>query len=72
NTYYLEDTHDTTDRLQAVQFALQSGPYPLGILYQKSGGRTYESQYSPYAGGRTAPLYTRERSMTEIDRLQSE
>lgn len=70
NTYYIDDTHDATDKDRALQLAMQNGPFPLGILHQKTGGRTFEQQLSPYKNGDMTPLHMRDHSLHEIEKLQ--
>lgn len=43
NTYYLDDTHDKSDRMQALALAFNTEHMPLGILYQEAGRPSYET-----------------------------
>lgn len=43
NTYYLDDTHDKTDRMKAMTLAFNTERMPLGILYQETGRPSYET-----------------------------
>ncbi|HED31661.1 MAG TPA: 2-oxoacid ferredoxin oxidoreductase [Prosthecochloris aestuarii] len=44
HTYYLDEHHDVTDRKAAFALALETGRYPLGVLYREDGRPTYEEQ----------------------------
>ena len=43
NTYYLDETHDKTDKMKALELALNLERMPLGILYQTTGRPSYET-----------------------------
>jgi 2-oxoglutarate ferredoxin oxidoreductase subunit beta len=68
NTYYLEDEHDPEDREQAFRRATETGPYPLGIFYQKPGQKTFEENLSVYLEDER-PLYQREVNQDAVRRL---
>jgi 2-oxoglutarate/2-oxoacid ferredoxin oxidoreductase subunit beta len=59
NTYYLEDEHHPENRDEAFRRATETGPYPLGIFYQKPGKKTFEENLSVYLEDER-PLYQRE------------
>jgi 2-oxoglutarate ferredoxin oxidoreductase subunit beta len=67
NTYYLED-HDPQDRGEAFRRASETGPYPLGIFYQKEGRKTFEENLSIYRED-DRPLYQREVNRDVVRRL---
>lgn len=43
NTYYLDETHDKTDKMRALELAFNMEKMPLGILYQETGRPGYET-----------------------------
>lgn len=65
NTYYLDETHDKTDRMKALELALNTEHMPLGILYQSTGRPSYETLV------RTGeePLHERVLDETKLDDL---
>jgi 2-oxoglutarate/2-oxoacid ferredoxin oxidoreductase subunit beta len=42
HTYYLDETHDASDKMAAFHIALETEKLPLGIIYQETGKPTYE------------------------------
>ncbi len=59
HTYYLEDSHDSTDRRSALQKALEKEKFPLGIFYKNSEKATFEENVGVYSQDKT-PLSLRE------------
>jgi 2-oxoglutarate ferredoxin oxidoreductase subunit beta len=58
NTYYLDDSHDPTDRVAAFTKAIEGPKFPLGIIYENPKP-TFEETSGVYASnGR--PLHERE------------
>lgn len=43
NTYYLDETHNKSDKLKALELAFNMERMPLGILYQETGRPSYET-----------------------------
>lgn len=43
NTYYLDEAHDKTDKMKALELAFNTEHMPLGVLYQTTGRPTYET-----------------------------
>jgi 2-oxoglutarate ferredoxin oxidoreductase subunit beta len=58
NTYYLEDSHDKTDQVEAFRRALETEKYPLGIFYDKERD-TFGEDTTVYERD-DRPLYLRE------------
>ncbi|HON33262.1 MAG TPA: thiamine pyrophosphate-dependent enzyme [Synergistales bacterium] len=58
NTFDLPEDHDPTDRMAALQRALEGPPYPLGVLYKVEGRPTFEDSMGCYYEDDT-PLYRR-------------
>lgn len=44
HTYYLDETHDTSDRLKAMELAFAEDRFPLGVLYQEKGKAPYHKK----------------------------
>ena len=42
NTYYLDETHDRSDRLKALGLAFDMSRLALGVIYQEQHRETYE------------------------------
>jgi 2-oxoglutarate ferredoxin oxidoreductase subunit beta len=65
NSYYLEDSHDTEDRVEAFQKATETDRLALGIFYEDAGRRTFEENLGVYTEDETPihqrPLDRRER-----------
>ena len=58
NTYYLDDSHDPTDRVAAFTKAIESPKSPLGIIYENPKP-TFEEASGVYAAD-DRPLHERE------------
>lgn len=44
HTYYLDETHDASDKMKALELAFAEEQYPLGILYQEKGKLPYHQR----------------------------
>lgn len=42
HTYVLDETHDRTDKMKALEIAFDDEKLALGVLYQETGRKTYE------------------------------
>ncbi|MBP9728281.1 MAG: 2-oxoacid ferredoxin oxidoreductase [Candidatus Moranbacteria bacterium] len=65
NTFYLDETHDSADRMKALALAFDTKRMALGVLYQETGRPTYDTLV------RTSdePLYERavdEKKLSEL------
>jgi len=58
NTYYLDDSHDPYDRVEAFRRALQSDRLPLGVFYLNPNKLTFEENIGIYRDN-PAPLFER-------------
>jgi len=67
NTYYLDDSYDLHDRIEAFKKATETGKYPLGILYINPKP-TFEDKLSVYSESKE-PLFKRERDMGKLTEL---
>jgi 2-oxoglutarate/2-oxoacid ferredoxin oxidoreductase subunit beta len=68
NTYYLEETHDPTDRVEAFRRASEKGRLPLGIFYVNRGKRAFDEGTGAYLSG-TLPLWKRSPDQAKLRRL---
>lgn len=58
NTYYLDDSHDPSDRVAAFSAATRTDRYALGVLYQRAGRPVFNECHPAYERDRR-PLYER-------------
>ena len=65
NTYYLEDDHDPSDRVQAFKRATEEGKLPLGIFYKNPDKVIFEENTFAYQQNRV-PLF---RHAVDRDKL---
>jgi 2-oxoglutarate ferredoxin oxidoreductase subunit beta len=70
HTYYLDETHDPTDRLAAFQKALEFGKYPLGVFYINSKKPTFEEESGVYRDD-DRPLHMRNLDSRQLEDLMS-
>lgn len=74
NTYYLEDTHDSKNRVAAFQRALETERLPLGIFFEETGRPTFEENTGVHQNG-GLPLFKhkidKERLQGLIDQYRS-
>lgn len=69
NTYYLEDSYDPSDRVDAFRRAIEQGKLPLGIFYVNPGKRaTFGENTGVYAENKE-PLYRRELDTKRLNNL---
>lgn len=65
--YYVDDTHDKTDKLKALELAFDLERLALGIIYQEEGKPTYESLVRQ----ETAPLYEKSLDTAALEKLMA-
>jgi 2-oxoglutarate/2-oxoacid ferredoxin oxidoreductase subunit beta len=58
HTYYLDDSHDPSDRSGSFSKAVQTDTYPLGVIYEVSGMPIFEECFDLYKDD-PRPLYRR-------------
>ena len=68
NSYYLEDSHDPEDRVEAFRRASEKDRLPLGVFYVNAGKRSFEENLGVYATDDT-PVH--ERPLDRRERLDS-
>jgi len=64
NTYYLEDSHDPYDRVEAFRRATEKGKYPLGVFYINPKP-TFEENLAVYRENEV-PVYKRKRNLEKV------
>ncbi len=68
NTYYLGEDYDPCDRPAAFAKALETGKYPLGVIYINDDRPAFEDTLDAYMHD-TRPLYERTIDLDGIKRL---
>ncbi len=68
HTYYLDDTHDPTDREAALKLALMNDTFPLGIFYVNQENPPFEETLAAYKDDER-PLYQRSADMNRLHDL---
>ncbi|HYE68641.1 MAG TPA: thiamine pyrophosphate-dependent enzyme [Anaerovoracaceae bacterium] len=68
HTYYLEESYDASQLLPAMEKALQTDQYPLGVLYQMTDLPTFEENLTVYQTDRT-PVIKRRREIEQVNQL---
>jgi 2-oxoglutarate ferredoxin oxidoreductase subunit beta len=66
NTYYLDDSHDPYDRIEAFKRATEKGKYPLGIFYTNPK-KTFEENLAAYRDN-DMPVYKRKRDLKKVEK----
>jgi|UniRef100_A0A7V3RDF2 2-oxoglutarate ferredoxin oxidoreductase subunit beta len=62
NTYYLEDSYDPHDRVEAFKRAIEDEKFPLGVFYVEDGRKTFEERTPAYEENKVA-LYRRDLNL---------
>ena len=65
NTYYLDQTHRPDNREAALQLAIGTGKYPLGIFYISPNKPTFEENLYPYQKS-DIPIIKRKRDLAKV------
>jgi len=68
NTYYLEDSYDPSNRIEAFKRATEKGKLPLGILYRNPDKPCFENTMPIYHKNRT-PLFKRKVDVRKLNVL---
>jgi 2-oxoglutarate ferredoxin oxidoreductase subunit beta len=69
NTKWLDEDRDTSDKLTAMDLAMRTDPYLLGVFYERSGRASFEELQPPYSDGDDTPLYARKPKLDSVRRL---
>ena len=67
NVYYLEDSHDPSNRTEAFKRATEKGKLPLGVFY-KNEKPSFE-EYLPVYKTNKDPLFKREANLPQLQKL---
>jgi 2-oxoglutarate ferredoxin oxidoreductase subunit beta len=65
NTYYIDDSHDASDRNKAFQKAVETEKLPLGIFYINYQKTPFEENIDTYKDDKR-PLYQRDLSIEKL------
>lgn len=65
NSYILDDSHDSSDKMAAMAKAFEEMPFPLGVLYRQKEIKATYVDLSPAYARDTRPLYQRPRRSAE-------
>ncbi|HPR53370.1 MAG TPA: thiamine pyrophosphate-dependent enzyme [Deltaproteobacteria bacterium] len=65
NTYYLDESHDPSNRDAAFSKAVETGKFPLGIFYVNTDNPAFEDALAAYEDD-AAPLYQRTISLDNL------
>jgi 2-oxoglutarate ferredoxin oxidoreductase subunit beta len=68
NTYYLNDSHDPTDRKTAFAKAIEGPKFPLGVIYTNSDRPTFVESTGIYEED-SRPLFKRSVDYTCLERV---
>jgi 2-oxoglutarate ferredoxin oxidoreductase subunit beta len=68
NTYYLDDSHDSSDQVAAFRKAQETGTYPLGVFYMNPGKPTFEEASGVYDQDKR-PLFERDVNQEQLSKL---
>jgi 2-oxoglutarate ferredoxin oxidoreductase subunit beta len=68
NCYYLDDSHNASDRNEAFKRAVETEKLPLGIFYINQDNTTFEENVPIYRGDKR-PLYQRWPDMKKLSLL---
>lgn len=65
HTYYLDDSHDPYNRIEAFKISTEREKLPLGILYMNPDKTTFKENLGVYQDNQE-PLYKREFSIEKL------
>jgi 2-oxoglutarate ferredoxin oxidoreductase subunit beta len=68
HTYYLDGSHDPTNRLEAFEKSLEKQKLPLGIFYIKENKRSFENNLQLYKKNKK-PLFRRKINIEKLKHL---
>jgi 2-oxoglutarate ferredoxin oxidoreductase subunit beta len=68
NTYVLPEGYNPRSKVRSFEKALESSPWPLGIIYLEQGKPAFEDTIYLYAQDKT-PLYQRQRDLSIVKEL---
>ncbi len=68
NTYNLDESHDSTNRIKAFEIAIQMDSFPLGIIYRNPNKKSFWESNIAYENDKR-PLFKRELNMDALTKL---
>ena len=68
SSYYLDNSHDPYDRVEAFSKAIQTDKFSLGILYMSKGKKTFEENLAAYISEKN-PVFGREPDIKKLQDL---
>ncbi len=68
NSYYIDDSHDPYDQKKALNLAMETTKFPLGILYINPHRRPYEENIRIYDNDKR-PLFKRQLDKSKFNQL---
>jgi 2-oxoglutarate ferredoxin oxidoreductase subunit beta len=68
NTYWLDEAHDPSNRSAAMELALKTDRFALGIIYKNSGNLAFEETLAAYRENKS-PLYERSVDPAKMAKL---
>lgn len=68
HTYYLDSTHDITNRLESFKKSIERAKLPLGIFYKNKNKKNFEQNLKIYTKNKK-PLYQRHMRIEKIAKL---
>jgi len=68
NTYYLEESYEPTNRVEAFKRAIEKESIPLGIFYTNTNKPTFEENLSVYHVNKS-PLYKKKREYKKLQNI---
>lgn len=68
-TYWMDKPRDESNIADAMALALESYPFPLGIIYRAAPGVSFENGLAPYMSGDATPLFRRMPKLENIENL---
>jgi 2-oxoglutarate ferredoxin oxidoreductase subunit beta len=71
NTYYLDESYNPSNQVEAFKKSIEKDKYPLGIIFiNKERIKTFEEQLPAYEK-KLEPLFKKTRNINQIDELLS-
>lgn len=68
-TYWMDKPRDESNIADAMALALESYPFPLGIIYRAAPGVSFENGLAPYMSDDATPLFRRMPKLENIENL---
>ena len=68
-TEWLPEDRDASDLGEAMALAMRGEPYPLGMIYRREPGESFEACQAAYKSGDDTPLYARKPRLDAVREL---